>query len=125
MKLKNNKDDVELLHAKAELIDEHCHLQHNEELDPAKDHEAVEYLVQYLGVTKDDVEEAQDMLMIPICQDCVDGLSDPKWFLMYCITCNNSQWIYRPLWHPARKPLPKYQVQWVDECHHCKDTGQY
>ena len=117
MKVHNNKTDTDYAHALMDIEGEHCHLQHNKQHDPAVEHPAVEYLVQYLGKTDGVIQEVEHELRIPICQDCMDGLSDPKWFLVYCISCNESQWIYRPLCY---KPLPDEHIQWLDECPNCR-----
>jgi len=111
-----NKRELEFskIIAYAHLTDRTCELKHSKE-DPAKNHPAVDYLCQYLGDQK--TGESNTLLQIPICSECVDAMSDTDWILVYCVNCNESQWIYRPL---AKMNYPEGNlVYWLDDCPHC------
>lgn len=113
--LDNLEDNVfNKIMAFAHLTDRTCGLKHSKE-DSAKEHPAIDYLCQNIGnkVTGEYVEQLQ----IPVCEECVNALSDENWILVYCLECNNSQWIYRP---KAKKNYPEGNlVYWLNECPHC------
>lgn len=104
--------------ARAELVGQTCGLKHSIE-DPAHNHEAVDYLCQNLGNLK--TKEVTSTIRIPVCAECVDALYDPSWVLAYCLYCNKSQWIYRPL---AKNEHPEGNgVYWCDVCPFCAEIA--
>lgn len=117
-------DDFKLLNrsfndaiARMELEGQTCGLKHSSE-DPAQYHKAVDYLCQNLGNQK--TGEASSQMRIPICAECVEALYDPSWVLAYCIYCNRSQWIYRPL---AKNEHPEGNgIYWLDVCPFCAEV---
>lgn len=104
--------------AKLELLNEQCHLKHGPEGYDIEIPRAIDYLCQYFGFTKE--RSITDLLRIPICGECIQGLYDPNWALMYCITCNNSQWI----WKPDSKLEFHTDVVWLDICPNCNDNKE-
>jgi hypothetical protein len=111
-------EDLEYLLARVELEGETCGLKHSKH-DPAEDHEAVDYLVQNLGDQKTGMVTQQ--IRIPVCQECVDALSDNNWILVYCIHCHKSQWISRRL---AKKEYPEGNlIYWTDVCPFCAEIA--
>jgi len=100
---------------KLNLVNEKCCLKHAPKGMEIKAPQAVEFLCQYLGFKDDNV--ATELLRIPICADCVEGLNDPEWLLVYCVSCNSSQWIFKP------KSSIKItgDIIWLDECPECKE----
>lgn len=103
--------------AKLELLNEKCYLKHAPSTMEIEPPQAVDYLCQYFGYNKE--RSITEMLRIPICDECVRGLYDPNWALMYCITCNNSQWV----WKPDSSLDFHTDVVWVDECPYCNDEN--
>jgi len=102
-----------------QLIDQTCELEHHDK----EPHQAVEWLVCPIGLTKTQTNPEHEQLAIPICQPCADGLTDSNWALLYCINCNNSQWIYKP---HARLHYSQ-QIHWLKGCPKCtnKFEGLY
>lgn len=99
---------------KVNLEGQTCALKHSEK-DPSENHQAVDYLVQNAG---DQVSSTvTETLAIPICQECVDALSDKEWLLFYCVGCNRSQWLYKPL---ARRVYGKDEhIIFLAKCPYC------
>jgi hypothetical protein len=103
--------------AQVELEGQTCGLKHSKH-DPAENHPAVDYLCQNLGDTKS--KEATSQIRIPICEECAEALYDPDWILAYCIYCNRSQWIYRPM---AKTKHPEGNgIYWCDVCPFCAEV---
>ncbi len=104
------------------LTNEHCGLSHGPGIDTSTI-KAVDYLVCPVGTIEGCVEEKKADLVIPICAECRDGLPDKEWTLVYCLGCNNSQWICRKL---ARK-LYRHNIIWNKGCPKCgeKWKGTY
>jgi hypothetical protein len=58
-----------------------------------------------------------DVLAIPICAECEAALFNDEWVLLYCVRCNASQWIYKPL---AKRKYEKGQhVMFMTMCPKC------
>jgi hypothetical protein len=89
----NALDKFELL---CNLIESGCSLSHSK-FDKEQP-EAVDYLVIPMGYTKSkQIQEITDYLTIPICQECLDAINSDEWILLYCLNCNESQWIIKEL----------------------------
>lgn len=74
---------------------------------------AIDYIVQPVG--KDDKVEIE--LIIPVCSECVTHIGHFEWVLLYCIHCNSSQWIYKPL---ARRVYKEDEsIIWMNDCPKC------
>lgn len=98
---------------RATLKTEYCGLKHAPKEYNIPPVQAVEYLCQNLGyVTSGGITE---LIRVPICQDCVNGLHDPEWALLYCVNCHNSQWVYKI----ESSYVFHTDVVWLDECPHC------
>ena len=104
--------------ARLELEGTTCGLKHSK-MDPSENHPAVNYLCQ--GIGDPDTNIAEQILRIPICEECVEALYDEDWILVYCINCNKSQWICR---HLAKKEYPegKNIIYWLDVCPYCAEV---
>jgi len=119
--LKYNNDNISIdaninqYIAKLELLNEPCHLKHAPEYMNIKIPLAVDYLCQYLGFNKS--HNTTESIRIPICKECLKGLYDKNWVLVYCITCNSSQWI----WKPNTFIEFNTDVIWLDKCPKCKE----
>ncbi len=75
--------------------DGYCHLNHGPDTQDYKI-QAVDYLVIPLGKKNDiGIVESSSELTIPVCQECLDGINDPNWILIFCLNCIASQWIYK------------------------------
>ena len=95
-----------------EISEETCCLDHKDDIK----RQAVEYLCQRF---KDKYEQI-DMLKIPICAECAQALCGEEWVLLYCIHCNRSQWVYRPM---AKLHYGKdVHVVWMDICPWCSEV---
>lgn len=115
-------DEIDALGLQADLAHSHCQLNHGpRDLEP---HAAVDYLVLPIG-TKDSTGKIsnQSELVIPICQDCLEGLRDEAWTLLYCLDCNESQWVLREL----SRIRYRHNVLWLRGCPKCggKFSGLY
>jgi hypothetical protein len=111
-------EDLGYLLARVELEGETCGLKHSK-YDPAENHEAVDYLVQNLGDQK--TGEVTQQIRIPVCQECIEALSDPNWILVYCTYCHKSQWICRRL---AKNEYPDGNlIYWADVCPFCAEIA--
>ena len=77
---------------------------------------AVDYIFQPWG--KDDIVEFN--LMIPVCLECVDFLGQNDWVLLYCVVCNASQWVYKPI---AKLKYGNQNIVWMDTCPKCNNMG--
>ncbi|MEW6427800.1 MAG: hypothetical protein AB1568_07175 [Thermodesulfobacteriota bacterium] len=108
---------VEQIQLLAELENEHCHLNHGPDtLDT--DFPAIDYLVLPVGYKETDhTEVIVREIVIPVCLECVQGLSGNDWTLFYCLDCNSSQWVYRKL---ARFPY-RHHVLWLKGCPRCAE----
>lgn len=96
--------------AERDLEGQRCMLYHHPQ-DPAG--KAVDYLNQKFGFDGN----VQDILRVPICQDCVDALLGDEWVLMYCVHCNESRWVSRKYsFHAYPDGL---KIKWIDGCPGC------
>ena len=83
---------LENLVAETELEGQECVLNHNDGLERP----AVDFLCHQMGLELSNGNyEADSELRIPICEECVNGLTSGKWILFYCIGCNESQWLQK------------------------------
>lgn len=99
---------------KVNLEGQTCALKHSKK-DPSENHQAVDYLGQNIGNQTKGV--TTEILVIPICQECVDALCDKNWLLFYCIGCNQSQWLYKPL--AKRIYSSDEHIIFLTTCPHC------
>ena len=99
---------------KTSLRIEKCGLKHAPKEYNLPPVEAVAYLCQNLGYVK--TGKNTEQIRIPICQDCVNGLNDPDWALIYCVNCHSSQWIYKP----KSSHVFHTDVVWLDVCPYCE-----
>lgn len=109
------EDSLDKNMAQLELINETCHLKHAPKGIEIEVPIAVDYLCQYFGFNKE--HSITELLRIPICEDCLAGLYDPNWALIYCVSCNSSQWVWKPDSHIEFHT----DVVWVDKCPECKE----
>lgn len=72
---------------------------------------AVDYVIQPVG--KDNNVEIE--LVIPVCLGCSKYIGHYEWVLLYCVKCNESQWVYKP-W---AKLTYTESVVWMNECPRC------
>ena len=89
--------DAEKIGLARELFTEdgYCHLNHGP--DDYNKVKAVDYLTIPMGVAAvDGIMRSENELVLPVCEQCSDGLTDPKWLLILCLNCISSQWIYKP-----------------------------
>ena len=99
---------------------ESCVLNHGKK--ELHDHIAIDFIVLPMGYKQDNGIMVQtDELIIPVCLECLDGMNDPDWLLIYCIVCHASQWIYKPL---AKFNYGNDKFKLLDECPICQDNGQ-
>lgn len=115
-------ESIDISIAKMELLNEECGLSHGPKHLVPKKPLAVDYLCQMFGFSEE--KTITDELRIPICAECIEGLYSGDWVLLYCITCNNSQWVYKP--ESKLDFNPGVSVVWMDECPKCpkEDTKQ-
>ncbi|PLX49600.1 MAG: hypothetical protein C0613_06825 [Desulfobulbaceae bacterium] len=107
-------DEIDAIGLQADLAHSHCQLNHGPR-DTAP-HRAVDYLILPVGRkdTEGRVSEAAD-LVIPICSACLAALNDEAWTLLYCLDCNQSQWILREL----AKMDYRHHLIWLKGCPKC------
>ncbi len=107
------EDSLDKHISKLDLLNEPCHLRHGP--TEIKVPMAVDYISQNFGFNKE--HNITEQLHIPICKECIQGLYDPDWALIYCIGCNASQWIWKPT-----SIIEFYtDVVWLDVCPKCKE----
>lgn len=106
-------DTVDTIMSIMSLKTEKCGLKHTPEEYNIPPPPAVDYLCQKLGYIK--TGKNTEQIRVPICQECVNGLHDPEWALLYCIGCCNSQWVYKP----RSSYVFHTDVVWLDICPHC------
>ena len=112
---------IEDFQAILELKGEKCHLKHSPH-DLAENHQAVDFICQDIGreIMTDDgimVEVLEATLRIPICKECAEALYGDDWVLLYCVGCNNSQWVCKRL--SSRVYADGLHIKWVDMCPNC------
>ena len=118
--------------AKMNLIYEKCHLNHGIGIEPP---DATNYLCQKIGdlsapiydsidpallaipELSNGVDDIEDVLRIPICEECAAGLYDEDWLLFYCLKCNSSQWLIKS---KAKKLYPHWEsIRFLAGCPIC------
>ena len=85
-----------------------CALKHSKK-DPSENHQAVNYLSQKMTNS--------DTIAIPICQECVEALHSNTWVLLYCVNCNQSQWVHKG--YAKRHYKDNEHVIFMTACPHC------
>lgn len=108
-------DTLDAFIAKVELEGQFCCLKHGPAAMNLPPVPAVDYLCQNLG--NNETGEVTEQLRVPICEECVKGLYDPNWALLYCVTCHSSQWVYKP----RSSHVYNTDVVWLNQCPHCTD----
>ncbi len=98
---------------KIELMGQKCVLKHGPKNMNFEQPEAINYLSQYFGYNKDN--SVTELLRIPICEECIRGLYNRDWVLLYCIACNSSQWVFKPM----SRLNYNTNVVWMDACPEC------
>jgi hypothetical protein len=119
------KEDLELdsaldaCMARIELDGQFCCLKHGPESMGLPPVPVVDYLCQNLG--NHETGEVSEQIRVPICEECLKGLHDPNWALLYCVTCHSNQWIYKP----RSSHNFHSDVVWLNECPKCakKEDG--
>ena len=87
--------------AQMELDGKTCMLNHNDEIERP----AVDFLCHRMGYElPDGTYEADAELRIPVCDECVQGLTNNEEILFYCIGCGASQWLLKS---EAKNGYPK------------------
>lgn len=99
-----------MMDAERALEGQACGLYHHPK-DPSG--KAVDFLNQGFGVDG----SVQNILRIPVCEDCVKALQDEEWILFYCVHCNESRWVSRK-WSKHPYP-PDMKIKWFDGCPEC------
>lgn len=107
-------ESIENFMLKVNLEGQTCALKHSEK-DPSENHQAVDYLTQNIGDQSSNT--TTEVLAIPICQECVDALSSKRWLLFYCVGCNRSQWLYKPL--AKRVYREEEHIIFLTKCPYC------
>lgn len=109
-------DAIDKLAFLADLGKSFCELNHGPNTKQ-EDYKAVDYIVQAFGYNGKNQHE----LLIPICAECVQGLQDADWVLLYCFSCNQSQWINKKL----SKNKYKHKIIWLNGCPSKGCTGKF
>lgn len=113
-------DEIDKLALMASLTEEVCGLSHGPDPDVNDGKKVVDYIAQGLGVHEGEgVSRIEDRLVVPICEDCANALYDGVWVLLYCLSCNRSQWIIKEL---AKREY-KNNIVWMPECQNCGDKS--
>lgn len=103
----------------AELDGVSCMLHHGPEHLDDKEHPAVDYLCQGFGDMVNGI--VHSMIRIPVCEECANALYDVNWLLMYCVNCNESQWIDKRF---SKKEYAKDDhVMFLKWCPNCYEEG--
>lgn len=92
---------------KANLVGQTCALKHGKKSLP-KDHPAIDYLSQNM---------VDGAIVIPVCQECVNALHGNDWVLLYCVNCNQSQWVCKR--YAKRRYKDNEHVIFMTACPHC------
>ncbi len=83
------------LHMLIDLTTEYCGLNHGPDTR-REDYPASNYIVIPFGYQENAVTEVSVRdLVIPICLECSQALTQDEWTLIYCFECNNSRWLLR------------------------------
>ena len=83
------------------------------------DNTADNYIVQKIG-DKDNSYE----IVVPICTECAQSIQSGEWVLLYCIRCNESQWVNKELsnrdYDKKSSPwMTNDGIVWMNECPKC------
>ena len=107
-------DEIDLIALRAELGQATCELSHGPyDHEP---HQAVDFLVIPVGKTNENGNKLENSeLVIPVCQDCVEALTGDEWTLLYCLDCNESQWVLRAV----SRLNYRHHIIWLKGCPHC------
>jgi len=109
-------DAIDKLGLLANLSESYCELSHGIDTEKKK---AVDYLVVPMGYKESNgIETVTDFLTIPICQECKEAIESNEWILLYCLNCNESQWIIKEL---ARHQYSN-NVNFMKYCPKCYKT---
>lgn len=106
----------------AELLDEVCGLSHGP-VTPKPP--AVDWMVLPLGQKETSIIANQtEELVIPLCAECAEELSklESKWVLLYCLDCNESQWVLRELSKLSwvnKVTMRLHKILWLRGCPKC------
>ena len=97
----------------SELAISSCELNHGPDMnEPIK---ATNMIILPFGKDKDNIIEVKRKLVIPVCKECIAGLTSDEWTLLYCFDCSASQWIYRP----KAKMKYRHNIIWLRGCPDC------
>ena len=112
-------DDTDKAGLFAELVNQQCSLQHNDQ----SDNPAVDYIVCPMGIKESDViENIQAYHSIPICKECAEALQDKDWVLIFCYKCTKSQWVYKPL--SKIYYSDDTHIIWIEGCPECSKKAK-
>ncbi len=101
----------------AELADSYCELNHGPGTQ-REEYQAVNYIVMPMGYKEDEIKEVMVReLVVPVCRECLDALSDNKWTLLYCFDCCQSQWVNRQ----RAKNRYRHNILWLRGCPSCSN----
>lgn len=110
------------LHAMIETTESSCELNHGPGTNK-QDYPAVDQIVLPIGYKENEITEVQIReLYIPICQECLNGLYDKNWVLIYCLDCLESQWVYKPkakLDYMNKLTEKSHNIIWLKGCPKC------
>ena len=108
-------DEIDRLQLLAQLIEEHCELNHGPGTRP-EDYPASDYIIVPVGYAKNNVEEvAVRELVVPVCLECAQALLEDEWTLLYCFDCGASRWVCRKF---ARNAY-RHHILWLKGCPDC------
>lgn len=115
-------NEIDKIGLKAELFEEVCGLNHGPVSNKPK---AVDWLVLPLGQKQSEVVATQtEELVIPICAECAEEFNklESEWVLLYCLDCNESQWVLRELSRLSwinKATMQLHKVLWLRGCPRC------
>ena len=113
---------IEDLHVVIDIANSNCELNHGPNTTN-EDYPAVNAIILPIGHKESEIKFVEDSkFFIPICQECLDGLTDPEWVLMVCLECCSSQWIYKPtarMNYYNKKTEEGYNIIWLKGCPKC------
>ncbi len=107
-------DDIDRVGLQAELSHATCELNHGPY--DQQPHRAVDFLVVPVGeILGNDTAQNHAELVIPICADCAEALQGEEWTLLYCLDCNESQWVLRAV----SRLNYRHHIVWIKGCPEC------
>jgi hypothetical protein len=107
--MKSEIDEIDQVLLMAELENTECQLKHNDD----ETHRACDFITCPMGYADIGIT---DFITIPICKECIEALMGDEWVLLYCVHCNSSQWVYKPL--SKREYTEK--IVWMTKCPKCE-----